>query len=96
MKLYDDHATIDWIKDSKRLINHRYKALRALSTWLVILLIGTASGIVASWISIAGEFFTDIRHGYCADFWYLNRQFCCQESQLDDCAQWRPYGNGFV
>lgn len=52
-------------------------------------------GVNAALISIVTPWLSDIKMGYCADGWWLNRQFCCWEIESNDngCDSWRPWSD---
>ena len=54
---------------------------------------GMAIGINAALISIATEWLSDIKMGYCSDGWWLNQQFCCWEIEGGDeeCEAWHQW-----
>ncbi|GJJ06304.1 hypothetical protein Clacol_000495 [Clathrus columnatus] len=58
--------------------------------WFIISL----AGINAAIISIITAWLSDIKMGYCRDAWWLNRQFCCWEIDLEEgnCTSWRSWG----
>jgi hypothetical protein len=41
---------------------------------------GILAGTLAAFIDIASEWLSDLKFGYCADHWYLNREFCCKHA----------------
>ncbi|SRR5258705_12550692 len=53
----------------------------------------------AAIISILTEWLSDLRQGYCAEGWWLNRDFCCWEVEVDmngACKAWIPWsGSAF-
>ncbi|BFZ62492.1 glycerol ethanol, ferric requiring protein [Saitoella coloradoensis] len=63
--------------------------------WIVVSLVATLIGINAALQSIVTEWLSDLRGGYCASGWYLNRKFCCWESE-GTCPEWRPYSTGIA
>ena len=57
---------------------------------------GLAIGVNAAVISIATEWLSDIKMGYCSDGWWLNQQFCCWEIEggdEDTCEAWHQWSN---
>ncbi|KAH9858868.1 Cl-channel protein [Lenzites betulinus] len=63
-------------------------------SWFVVTLVGIAIGFNAAIISIATEWLSDIKMGYCADGWWLNQQFCCWEIEggdEDTCEAWHQW-----
>ncbi|PKC10025.1 hypothetical protein RhiirA5_472307 [Rhizophagus irregularis] len=100
---YDDFTTIDWIHDfakerarQKRL--HQQKGIRgrlnilfdAMEGWIVVLVVGIASGILAGIIDITSDWLSDLKEGYCETAFYLNRRFCClgYDDEQDECREW--------
>lgn len=56
---------------------------------------GICIGINAAVISIVTAWLSDIKMGYCRDAWWLNRNFCCWETESsneDGCSSWRTWG----
>lgn len=70
-----------------------------LSQWIladrVAPWVGILIGVNAALISIATEWLSDIKNGYCADGWWLNQEFCCWEVETDDefCPAWHPWSS---
>ncbi|KAI0823388.1 Cl-channel protein [Trametes gibbosa] len=65
-------------------------------SWFVVTLVGIAIGFNAAIISIATEWLSDIKMGYCADGWWLNQQFCCWEIEggdEDTCDAWHQWSD---
>ncbi|KAI9217677.1 chloride channel [Blastocladiella britannica] len=97
---YDDFTTIDWIHDSavERARLRRLRARGASSplalawdasqAWVLVALVGIASGVIATFIALAEEWLGDHKSGYCADLWYLNRKFCCWMQDEESCSGW--------
>ena len=56
---------------------------------------GIAIGVNAALISIATEWLSDIKMGYCSDGWWLNQQFCCWEIEGDEdvCEAWHQWSD---
>jgi chloride channel 3/4/5 len=52
---------------------------------------GVSTGLVAGFIDVSEMFMTDIRFGYCSE-WYLSKRFCCQ----GDVCSWNNYQAQFV
>ncbi|KAF8554241.1 hypothetical protein OG21DRAFT_1462931 [Imleria badia] len=72
-----------------------WKLVIAGESWFVITLVGILIGVNAALISIATEWLSDIKNGYCSDGWWLNQQFCCWEVETDDefCPAWHPWSS---
>lgn len=108
---YDDLTAIDWIfeytKERQRLralysgasglVGHVIRLLDASQIWIILILTGLSSGIVAAGISVAGDWLGDIKSGYCSagadgGRFYLNKYFCCwayeEWSQCSDWVRW--------
>ncbi|KAF8268629.1 voltage-gated chloride channel [Lactarius quietus] len=101
-----DTETIDWIEDSilersRRLREAKdvYASSRTSNThcgsyhksarWSSHR--SASIGINAALISIVTEWLSDMKMGYCSDGWWLNKQFCCWELEVDDdgvCDAW--------
>ncbi|KAJ1970067.1 glycerol ethanol, ferric requiring protein [Dispira parvispora] len=105
---YEDFSTVDWIEDTEReraRIRYLYttwdRSWRSLcwriyeagQTWWVVLLVGLLIGVNAAIISIATEWLSDIKLGYCTTGWWLNEKFCCWENWNihGSCPDWQPW-----
>jgi len=53
------------------------EAYDAAQGWIVVTLVGIAIGLNAAFLSIATEWLSDIKLGYCTTAFYLNENFCC-------------------
>ncbi|KAI0744009.1 Cl-channel protein [Daedaleopsis nitida] len=83
-------VTLAWIWSRLRNIAH------AGQSWFVVTLVGIAIGVNAALISIATEWLSDIKMGYCSDGWWLNQQFCCWEIESadeDTCEAWHQWSD---
>ncbi|KAI0779526.1 Cl-channel protein [Fomes fomentarius] len=72
------------------------KVAHAGQSWFVVSLVGLAIGFNAALISIATEWLSDIKMGYCSDGWWLNQQFCCWEIEGGDddtCEAWHQWSD---
>ncbi|CAG8449251.1 8998_t:CDS:10 [Scutellospora calospora] len=100
---YDDFTTIDWIHDfakerarqrklrQQKGIGGRLKLIfDAMEGWIVVLIVGVISGILAAVIDITSEWLSDIKEGYCKPAFYLNRKNCCwgYDDDRDSCVEW--------
>ncbi|EMD33680.1 hypothetical protein CERSUDRAFT_67832 [Gelatoporia subvermispora B] len=81
--------TLRWVWSRLR------KIADAGQTWFVVSLVGMCIGVNAALISIITPWLSDIKLGYCADGWWLNRQFCCWEIEGGDnaCDSWHPWSD---
>ena len=61
--------------------------------WFVLTIVGVFVGINAACMSIMTEYLSDVKLGYCSTSWYLNSQFCCMESDVEPCSEWRPWSS---
>ncbi|KAI0633604.1 Cl-channel protein [Trametes polyzona] len=83
-------VTLAWLW--ARLLSIAY----ASQSWFVVTLVGIAIGFNAAIISIATEWLSDIKMGYCSDGWWLNQQFCCWEIEggdEDTCEAWHQWSD---
>lgn len=91
---YEDFATIDWMHDFAR-ERFRVATLResgswlanlfdASQAWVLVSAVGCVTGVIAAFIVVAEEWLFDLRSGYCAQQWYLNRRFCCSAPHSAD------------
>lgn len=112
---YDNLTAIDWIyeyaKERQRLrvlyantvglMGHFRQAHDASQIWVVLILAGVASGLVAAFIDIAGDWLADIKTGYCSNQatggrFYLSRGFCCfGYEELAQCKDWQLWSSAW-
>ena len=110
--VYDDFHTIDWVRDRNRdRERHRRmkrrqllgwkawfdKKLDALSGWVVVLLVGVCSGLLAGIIDIGAAWMSDLKEGICIPWPYYDREACCWLSNetsfdVDHCDDWMTWG----
>jgi chloride channel 3/4/5 len=103
---YDDLTAIDWIfeytkeRQRKRLLyasgqgilGHLRQLVDGTDIWLVLVLTGVATAIIAACIDIAANWLADLKIGYCknsgdGEGFYLNKGFCCWGHEgADRCA----------
>ncbi|TPX75808.1 hypothetical protein CcCBS67573_g02927 [Chytriomyces confervae] len=87
---YDDFTTIDWLHDDAKdrlrvrlLRNYKgikgrlMRAIDAVQAWIVVLLIGIATGLTAGVIDVSSIWLNDMKEGYCSAGFYLSKKFCC-------------------
>ncbi|OCH88114.1 Cl-channel protein [Obba rivulosa] len=81
--------TIPWLWSKLRMVTD------AGQTWFVVSLVGMCIGVNAALMSIITPWLSDIKMGYCADGWWLNRQFCCWEIEGEGsgCESWHPWSD---
>ncbi|KAJ1723533.1 hypothetical protein LPJ53_002145 [Coemansia erecta] len=100
---YDDFSTIDWIYDNTRARHYksdlRARArtkgrvgrleliLDSSKSWMVLLAVGMTMGLLATCISVSSQWLIDIKNGHCRTGFYLNRRFCCLNSD-SVCLDW--------
>ena len=108
---YDDLTAIDWIfeysKERQRmrilrantpgLIGYVRQMVDASHVWIVLILTGILTGVIAAAISIASDWLGDIKFGYCkasdgGEQFYLNKAFCCWgHEEMSQCQNWKPW-----
>lgn len=108
---YDDLTAIDWIfeytKEKQRLHNLHLRASSFLGQtyvlfdsghlWLLLILTGIATGVVAAGINTTSDWLGDLKTGYCQSGedggrFYLNKSFCCYGyDELAQCRDWVPW-----
>ncbi|GAA6011717.1 hypothetical protein JCM10207_004221 [Rhodosporidiobolus poonsookiae] len=65
----------------------------AAKPWLVVVLTGVLTGIVASCLDILSAWLSDLRLGACRDMWWMSRGLCCAGLDPDEtCRAWRTWG----
>lgn len=84
------HAPFSWHSISSNVA----RSIKDGQGWFIISLAGICIGINAAIISIITVWLSDMKTGYCKDAWWLNRQFCCWEVDLEEgnCPSWRLWG----
>ena len=112
---YDNLTAIDWIyeyaKERQRLrvlyantaglMGHIRQIHDASQIWIVLILAGIASGIVAAFIDISSDWLADLKTGYCSNIstggkFYLSRSFCCfGYEELAQCKDWQLWNTAF-
>lgn len=98
---FDDFTTIDWMDDEleehrQRLAKKRPAAsvkeqiLQSTRTWLVLVAMGIAIGVIAACLNIITAWLAWLRLGYCSSNFYLSRAFCCWD-QGENCLNWNSW-----
>lgn len=110
---YDDLTAIDWIfeytKERQRLrflyshagglIGHAQQLFDASQIWIILVITGLATGILAAGIDVASDWLGDLKTGYCktgagGGHFYLNKGFCCWgHEEWSQCQGWTPWGS---
>jgi chloride channel 3/4/5 len=105
---YEDMTAIDWIfeytKERQRLralysnasgiLGYVRRMLDASQIWVVLILTGLTTGLIAASIDIASDWLGDLKTGYCAagddsGRFYLSKHFCCWGySEWSQCHDW--------
>jgi chloride channel 3/4/5 len=108
---YENMTAIDWIfeytKERQRLrvlysnatglVGYIRRMLDASQTWVLLILTGLASGLVAAGIDVTSDWLADLKTGYCSaghdgGRFYLNRVFCCWGyDEWSQCRDWVPW-----
>ncbi|GAN04667.1 voltage gated chloride channel [Mucor ambiguus] len=62
-------------------------------SWIVVLLVGAAIGLMSALIAIVTDWLSDIKLGYCSSAWWLNQKFCCWEIEdgSGSCNDWTTW-----
>ncbi|KAJ2723984.1 Structural maintenance of chromosomes protein 3 [Coemansia sp. Benny D115] len=100
---YEDFSTIDWIYDntkkrhSKNDLRARMRGkgwvgqlevlVDSSKPWAVLLAVGVAMGLLATCTAVCAQWLIDIKSGRCRTGFYLNRRFCCWNSDII-CLDW--------
>ncbi|KAJ8328947.1 hypothetical protein O5D80_002909 [Batrachochytrium dendrobatidis] len=105
---YDDYTTIDWIHDhvkervrmrglrSKKSVSGRMaKRMDAVQAWIVLTIIGVASGAVASLVDVSYSWLNDLRYGFCTTGFFYRRNICCSRD-APNCADWKAWPEYFL
>ncbi|KAJ8028430.1 H(+)/Cl(-) exchange transporter 3 [Holothuria leucospilota] len=112
---YDDFHTIDWVRDIQKYRNQRKDVLKAKKDsrkaliysylyrgagWLVISLVGLATGFCAGIIDIGASWMSDIKLGICVNAFWLNQEECCwvQNNTAfgeEGCSEWYTWSEVF-
>lgn len=108
---YENMTAIDWIfeytKERQRLrtlystatgmLGHARRFLDTSQIWVLLVLTGLATGLVAASIDIASDWLADLKTGYCSagsdgGKFYLNKYFCCWGyDEWSQCQDWVPW-----
>ncbi|KAJ3376481.1 H(+)/Cl(-) exchange transporter 3, partial [Lobulomyces angularis] len=102
---YDNFTTIDWNYDfakdriRKRTLKRRIGIKARLAEyydhfqgWILVLLVGIITGFVAGFIGITAEWLSDVKDGFCLDYFYLSKGFCCLDTEFNqECAGWKNW-----
>lgn len=102
---YDDLTAIDWIfeyaKERERLrllyssasglVGYLRQLADASQIWLILILTGILTGLVAASIDVVSEWLADLKTGYCRNGegggkFYLNKSFCCWGHDRELCS----------
>ncbi|GAA5864849.1 hypothetical protein JCM8547_009250 [Rhodosporidiobolus lusitaniae] len=99
-------SSIDWTREYAR-ARHRtallasYQGLygvqarlwEAAKPWIVVVLTGVLTGVVASCLDILSAWLSDLRLGACRDMWWMSRGLCCAGLDPEEtCRAWRTWG----
>jgi len=93
---YEDLTGIDWIfeyakerqrlrilhSSAKGLLGHLRESVDGSQIWLVLILTGIATGLLAASIDVTSDWLGDLKTGFCTrgeggGRFYLNKAFCC-------------------
>lgn len=93
---YEDLTAIDWIfeyaKERQRLrvlisstagaVGQLRRLLDASQIWIILVLTGIVTGVIAAWIDVVSDWLGDVKQGVCkggagGGKFYLNKTFCC-------------------
>ena len=109
--VYEDFHTIDWVRDRNR-DRERHLRMKqcqllgwkawlerkcnALSGWVIILLVGVCSGLLAGIIDIGAVWMSNLKEGICVPWPYYDREACCWLSNetsfnVDHCDNWMTW-----
>lgn len=112
---YEDFNTIDWVRDRQR-ERKRFRDMRrmkrgtiwqrikqandAWAGWLIVFLVGLASGLCAGIIDIGASWMTDLKVGVCPDNLWFNRETCCWSDKTSfegiGCTQWKTWAEVII
>lgn len=92
--IYDNTKARHQKTDLKNRIRHK-SLLRgqlellwdASEPWVILLAVGVAMGLIATFVAVASQWLIDFRQGHCRTGFYLNRRFCCWNSDAV-CLDW--------
>lgn len=99
---FDAFTTVDWMDDE--LEGHRQQLAQNtpsslprqvalyLGTWLVLVLMGVAIGVIAAVVDVITLWLAWLRVGFCRLNFYLNKTFCCWGQELCAWAAWTGFG----
>jgi chloride channel 3/4/5 len=66
-----------------------------LADFVLVLVVGVVTAIIASGINVAEAFLFDLKRGYCGSGWYLTQARCCAGQSKDSCQVWKPWSEHF-
>lgn len=106
---YEDMTAIDWQYEytKERVRQEKLEStpgvygkliwlLDVSHIWIVLILTGIMTAIVAAYIDIVSRWLADIKFGYCSDAFYLPKDFCCSGiDQVDKCEKWITWEKSF-
>jgi len=105
---YENFTTIDWnhdfakdrnrrnkVKKRKTLKGRIYLIYDACQSWILVILIGIVTGLLAAFIAISADWISDIKEGHCKSGFYLNRKFCCWGNPGYQCPDWEKWSDFF-
>ena len=109
--VYEDFHTIDWVRDRNQCRQRHCKMKErqllgwkawlekkwdAMSGWVVVLLVGVCSGLLAGIIDIGAAWMSDLKEGICIPWPYYDQGACCWLSNqtsfdVDHCDDWMTW-----
>ncbi|GAA6060345.1 hypothetical protein JCM10212_004529 [Sporobolomyces blumeae] len=71
----------------------RVRAWDHAQPWIVVGLVGVATGTIASCLDVLSSWLSDLRLGVCRDMWWMSRNLCCAGlDPTEVCRAWQPWG----
>ena len=70
-----------------------WKTQDSLQGWIVVLLVGLATGFCAAFVDVGTDWLSDVKLGLCKSSFWLNKEFCCWASDSNNgvCTDFQPW-----
>uniref|UniRef100_A0A060T4T7 Chloride channel protein n=1 Tax=Blastobotrys adeninivorans TaxID=409370 RepID=A0A060T4T7_BLAAD len=88
----DSTPAINWPRERVRSRSRAITLLDSSQTWIVLVAVGIAVGLLSAGIDVASQWLSGLKFGRCKSRFYLNRDFCCMGiSPGDPCDDWQDW-----
>eukprot|EP01063_Lacrimia_lanifica_P012440 TRINITY_DN19078_c0_g1_i1.p1 TRINITY_DN19078_c0_g1~~TRINITY_DN19078_c0_g1_i1.p1 ORF type:complete len:770 (+),score=294.38 TRINITY_DN19078_c0_g1_i1:77-2386(+) len=65
-------------------------------SWVMVLIIGMATGFLAGMIHTCVDVLRDLKGGVCHDAFWLAQKKCCPHQEIEHCEEWKSWGDYFA